>query len=70
MRIGYKIRELRSNLKISQSTLGKKAGIPQTTISDWEKGKSLPNVEEALKLANALEVSIADLIEENKTNAI
>lgn len=64
MKIGCKIRELRTSQKISQNTLGKKAGIPQTTISDWEKGKSIPNVEEALRLAKALEVSIVDLIEE------
>lgn len=70
MKIGSKIREFRTNLNISQSTLGKKTGFPQTTISDWERDKSLPNIEEVLKLAYALEVPISDLIDEDNTHAI
>lgn len=70
MKIGSKIRKFRINLNISQSALGKKTGFPQTTISDWERDKSLPNIEEALKLANALEIPISVLIEEDNTHAI
>ena len=62
VKIGEKIRQLRLERQLSQSQLGAIACIPQTTISDWEKSKSIPNVEEVKKIANALDVSLIDLL--------
>ncbi|WP_368490802.1 helix-turn-helix transcriptional regulator [Clostridium sp. BJN0013] len=60
---GKKLRQVRTKLKWSQAFLSKKTGIPQTTISDIETGKSIANVEQALKLSQALEVPISKLLE-------
>lgn len=64
MQLGVRIRNLRLERKMSQTELGKKALIPQTTISDWENSKSYPNVEEAKRLARALGVTVAELLDD------
>ncbi len=63
---GTKMRYLRKKIKLSQQKLGEEINIPQTTISDWENNKYLPNINEAVKLAAALGVSVAELIEQPK----
>lgn len=62
MTFGQKMRSKRKLRGVSQQYLSNKTGIPQTTISDWENDKSLPNVVEAHKLASALECTIPDLL--------
>ncbi|MFA7136194.1 MAG: helix-turn-helix transcriptional regulator [Bacteroidales bacterium] len=62
---GTKLRYLRKQLNISQQKLGEETGIPQTTISDWENNKYLPNINEAVKLAAALGVTLTELLEKS-----
>jgi transcriptional regulator with XRE-family HTH domain len=49
--------------KMSQVQLGEAAGLPQTTISKYERGESLPDVRSLLKLAAGLRVSLEALVE-------
>ena len=62
MRIGTNIRIARLNKGLSQNELGKLSSIPQTTISDWENSKSIPNIEAVERIAKVLDVSISDLM--------
>lgn len=64
MQLGNRIRTLRLELKMSQTELGKRALIPQTTISDWENSKSIPNVEGIKRIAKALGVSVVELLDD------
>jgi len=64
MTFGQKVRSKRKLQRFSQQYLSEKTGIPQTTISDWENDKSLPNVVEAHKIASVLECGISDLLED------
>lgn len=64
MDFGNRLRELRKQRNLSQMRLSDVSGIPQTTISDWEKSKYTPNVPQLRKIAKALEVSISELIQE------
>jgi transcriptional regulator with XRE-family HTH domain len=61
-----KIREFRKNAKLSQLGLSKKIGIPQTTLSDFENGKTEPTISNLLKIAEGLGVTINDFIAEKK----
>ena len=36
------LKALRANAQLSQSELGKKLGVSQTSISSWEQGDSIP----------------------------
>lgn len=65
IKFGQILKKIRAAKKISQTELSKKTGFPQTTISDWENDKYLPDVMEGLILARVLGVTLADLLEGN-----
>ena len=48
--IAERIRELRLENKLSQEEFGKSLGLSQDTISLWERGKSLPNITDIIKI--------------------
>ena len=50
------IRQLRRDLKLSQSELAVKCGVSLTTIQLWERSVSKPNEENLIKLKKALKV--------------
>ena len=61
-----KLREVREKKGLSQGALSRKSGIPQSTISDIERGiiKS-PTINLAQKLARALGVPLSEMLDEN-----
>lgn len=62
MTIGEQIKKIRQENKLSQKDLGEKLGVSQQMIGQWETGKSNPKIETLKKFANALKVSIGDLM--------
>lgn len=62
LQIGQRIREERTSKNISQTELGKIVNTTQDTISLWEKGKSAPNIEDIIKLAEYFELTIEEMI--------
>lgn len=58
----------RKKKKLSQTDLSKMCNIPQTTLSDWERGKSEPGVANALKIARALDITISELLCDEASN--
>lgn len=57
-----KIRKLRKEREWSQDVLADKIGIHGRHVSKYEGGKSLPNAETLVKIADALHVSIDYLL--------
>ena len=47
---------------LSQSALAKATGIPQTTISAYEKGANLPNIQNCITLADFYEITLDELV--------
>jgi len=61
--IGKNIKKYRNKLGISQDTLSKKANLAFHTIAKIEAGAtSNPTIETVKKIADALDVSLDDLI--------
>lgn len=57
--MGYKIKERREELRMSQEELSQKSGVNRTTISALETGKSVQVLTGTLvALANALDTTI------------
>ena len=46
--------KFRNSQGMRDSDVAKKAGIPQSTFSDWKKGKSTPKTDKIKKIADAL----------------
>ncbi len=54
------LKEFREEKGLSQTELGNRVGLKQSTISQYEKGSRRPNLSMAKKLADALEISLDD----------
>lgn len=67
---GDKVRKFRESLELTQLYLATAVGVTTDTISRWEN-KRYPTIkkENALKLAEALEVSLEEILEDNETES-
>lgn len=60
--MGYKIKEKRKELNMSQDELSKKANVSRTIISGLESGTiTVTTTDTLLKLAEALNTKISDI---------
>ena len=57
MKIGLTIKELRKEYGMSQTQLASLLFISQDTVSLWECGKSLPDIETVVKLTKIFNVT-------------
>lgn len=55
---------LLSKKGLTPYAVSKVTGIPQSTFSDWKKGKSSPKLDKLIKIADFLEVPLEELIKE------
>jgi transcriptional regulator with XRE-family HTH domain len=62
MTLGQNITNLRKAKKLSQNELGKQAGTSGDLIGRYERDEVKPSIEVAVKIANALEVSLDYLV--------
>ena len=60
VKVGQRIKALRTQLGISQEALANKAGIDRTYVTDVENGRRNIAIENLEKLILALEVSLTD----------
>jgi transcriptional regulator with XRE-family HTH domain len=60
VKVGQRIKALRTQLGISQEALANKAGIDRTYVTDVENGRRNIAIENLEKLIFALNVSLAD----------
>jgi transcriptional regulator with XRE-family HTH domain len=67
MTTGTKLKLLREKKRISQEELAHVVGVSQTTIGNWEHGKSIKH-DYIFKLAAALEVPTNYLLVEKQNN--
>lgn len=62
MTIGEKIQEARKKAGISQLELSSKMNTKSAAISQWESNKRIPKTENLLKIADALEIGLGELL--------
>jgi len=60
--LGENLRFLRKQAKLSQDDLSKILSIPRTTLGDYERGKTEPNLDMLTRLAAQFNVRVDDLI--------
>ncbi len=63
--IGKNLLKLRKDMKLTQMEVAEKFNYSDKSISKWEKGESLPNVEILCELASFYGVTLDDLTREN-----
>jgi len=52
-----RLKELRKQNKLTQKVLGIEANVSEDCISDWERGKSEPSLQDLLNLSIALDTT-------------
>lgn len=57
-----RVRFFREQNRISQEKLAEKAGLHRTYIGSLERSEKIPSLVSVVKIAKALNVSVADLI--------
>jgi transcriptional regulator with XRE-family HTH domain len=67
-RIGLRIKEFRTNLKLTQEALAFKAEIDKTYINEVENGKRNVSVVNLEKIISALDVTIRDFFDNEAFN--
>ena len=61
------VKEKRMEMGLSQNQLSKMANVPQSVLSDIESGKTkAPRIDTLMQIAQALDVTVAELIGERK----
>ena len=70
MTFGEKIIQLRKNLKWSQEELAKKIGTSAPIVGRYERNEIKPSIEVAVKIANALDVTLDYLVGEGSLKAL
>jgi transcriptional regulator with XRE-family HTH domain len=58
--LGERLRVLRQKKHVTQVTLAERAGLPQSHISEIERGVMLPNLVTLLRLAAALPCKVSE----------
>ncbi|MGN1333871.1 MAG: helix-turn-helix domain-containing protein [Anaerovoracaceae bacterium] len=62
---GKLIQELRKEKELTQMSLADKLGVTDRAVSKWERGKSFPDVSILRPLAEALGISVSELLDGN-----
>lgn len=66
MDIGKKLKSSRMNSKLSQEEVAEKLNITRQTLSNWENNKSYPDILYVLELSELYNISLDDLIKNDK----
>ncbi|MBI1882784.1 MAG: DUF4065 domain-containing protein [Chlamydiae bacterium] len=70
LRLGQKIKELRSQSGLSQQDLADELGVPRPSISRMEAGERKISAEELIKLAHLFNVSVENLLNLEKSSEV
>ncbi|MFD1393254.1 helix-turn-helix transcriptional regulator [Lacticaseibacillus jixianensis] len=62
MKLEEQLRYQRKQLHLSQESLAQELHVTRQTISNWENGKSLPDIYSLIAISNIFGVSLDDLI--------
>lgn len=60
--VGKNIKQLREKKGITQESLAEQLSVTRQAVSNWENGKTQPDIETLNKIASVLEVSVEELI--------
>ncbi|MBB1070070.1 helix-turn-helix transcriptional regulator [Limosilactobacillus sp. RRLNB_1_1] len=66
MEFGNYIKEQRNNLGLTQAEIAKELHVTRQTISNWEQGKSYPDLDTLVKISDIYKVSIDFLLKGDK----
>ncbi len=67
MDIGKKLRDARNAAGLTQESAAESLGVSRQTISNWETGKTYPDIVSVIRMSGLYSVSLDRLLKEEKT---
>ena len=67
MDIGKKLRNARNAAKLTQESAAESLGVSRQTVSNWETGKTYPDIVSVIRMSGLYSVSLDCLLKEEKT---
>ena len=67
MNIGDKIKTAREENKLTQTQASESLMVSRQTISNWENGKSLPDILSVIRMSELYKISLDELLKGDKT---
>lgn len=62
MEISEKLKEARANSGLTQEQVAEKIMVSRQTISNWENGKSLPDIVSVINMSELYQISLDELL--------
>lgn len=62
MQIGKKLKDARIQAGLTQEQVAEKVMVSRQTVSNWENGKSLPDIVSVMNLSDLYQISIDELL--------
>ena len=62
MEVGEKLRERRNTLHMTQDEVAEALGVTRQAISNWENGRSYPDIERIIRLSDIYQLSLDELL--------
>lgn len=62
-KIGTFLKELRNEKKLTQDQLAEKLGVSRRTVSRWETGSNMPDLDILIEMADYYEVDLRELLD-------
>ena len=62
-KIGAFLKELRNDKNVTQEQLGERLGVSRRTVSRWETGSNMPDLDILIELADFYNVDLRELLE-------
>lgn len=62
MDVGQRLKERRNELDLKQGYVAEKIGVTRQTISNWENGRSYPDIERIIRLSELYVLSMDELL--------
>lgn len=69
-KVGSNIKKYRTEKNMTQDALAEKLCVTRQAVSNWENGRTQPDVETLEKLAEVFEVSVEELIYDEKRKTV
>ncbi|GAF40823.1 hypothetical protein FC83_GL001450 [Agrilactobacillus composti DSM 18527 = JCM 14202] len=67
MAIGKRLQERRNELAMTQDFVADQLGVSRQTVSNWENGRSYPDIERVLQLSELYHLSLDNLLKGDAT---
>ena len=66
MDIGNKLHRARTKANLTQEQVAEALGVSRQTISNWENGKSLPDILSVIRMSELYQISLDELLKGDK----